>query len=202
MQVVDLSTQDQTQLLPLWAGIPSEDQAFEIIKKTLTNPDRFWKSFGMTACAEQSTEALHPSTRIDLIWNHLLGEGMLAYDYREEAALLVTNLMKGVVKNLKEENAFFQHYNANTGRGMGEKNCVQGLAPLRLFLDTLGVQIYSAEKVRLSGKNPFPWHVTLKYQGLKIERQQHHTRITFPGGQTVKVDHPNPCIITLNKQTL
>jgi hypothetical protein len=42
----------------------------------------------------------------------------------------------------------------------------------------------------LSGNNPFPWPVTVKYRGLTIMRQQGKTSVIFPDGQTVETDDP------------
>ena len=57
---------------------------------------------------------------------------------RQDAAHLTARLMTAVIQNLKKQHAFFRAYHAETGAGIGERNTVQGLAPLGLFLETLG----------------------------------------------------------------
>ena len=65
-----------------------------------------------------------------------------------------------------------------------------------LFLECLGVSILTPTRVRLQGSNPFPWPVTLKYRGLRVERRLDGTTITFPNGATVTVDTTEPTLVT------
>jgi hypothetical protein len=107
--------------------------------------------------------------------------------------------MVAVTKNLKTYQSFFNFYHAKTGLGIGEKNTLGGLAPVRLFMETLGVRVISASKVLLSGKNPYPWPVTIRYRGLIINRGPNNTKITFPGGQSAIVKSKETRIVTLEK---
>ena len=129
----------------------------------------------------------------------MIGEGLLKYGYREDAADLVTRLMNAVISNLKTHSSFFNYYHQDSGVGMGERNSLGGLAPLGLFLETLGVRVISANKVYLIGKNPFPWPVTVRYRGLIINRETQRTKITFPGGQTAVVKSEEPRLVTLEE---
>ncbi|MBU0512899.1 MAG: hypothetical protein KJ638_14525 [Chloroflexi bacterium] len=197
IQVMDLSGQDHTLLLPLWAGVPDQDQAFELVKRTITDPEKFWRDFGVSACPLRSDIDNHPCRTIHIPWNNLIGEGLLAYGYRDEAAELVKRLMAAITLNLKQERAFYRNYQADTGSGIGERNALTGLAPLGLFMATLGVRLVSPTKILLSGRNPFPWTVTVRYRGLSIIREFRKTRIVFPGGQTAVVKSAEPQIVTL-----
>jgi hypothetical protein len=51
--------------------------------------------------------------------------------------------------------------------------------------------------VRLEGKNPFPWPVTVQYKGLKIVRGLDRTEVKFPNSKSVIVDDPAPCVVSL-----
>lgn len=133
---------------------------------------------------------------VHLPWNALIGVGLLAYGLREEAAQLTTRLMAAVIHNLKKQHAFFRTYHGETGTGMGERNPVQGLAPLGLFLDVLGIKIQSPNRVILSGKNLFPWPVTVKYRGLTVTRQADHSVVVFPDGRTVTLNDPTEAVVS------
>ena len=204
VQVMDFTGEDITLFLPLCAGIPDSDRATDITKRTLFAPDRFGRPFGIPACA--SSVQLHAPVIIDptelvsqsvhLPWNALIGEGLLAYGMRVEVAYLMAPLMSAVIQNLKKQHAFARTYHAGTGTGIGERNPLQGLAPLGLFLKTLGVEIQSSKRVFLSGKNPFPWPVTVKYRGLTVTRQAEQTLIVFPDGQTVTLDDPTEAVVS------
>jgi hypothetical protein len=190
--------QDQGLLLPLWAGMPEVKQARSLVRKTITRAKKFWRPYGLPVCLcppETKDAVIYKS--VDLPWNSLIGKGLLKYGYRKEAAELVTRLMAGVVKTLKQDGSFRRYYHADSGHGAGERNALNGLAPLGFFLETLGVRLVSPRRVALVGFNPFPWPVTVKYRGMTILRQKEKTMVIFPDGQTVVVDDPAPRIISL-----
>ena len=132
-----------------------------------------------------------------MLWNSLIGEELIEYGFREQAAELFTRMMSGLVLNLQAEHAFRKNYHADTGAGAGETNILHGLAPVSLFLEILGVRLLSPWKVLVQGNNPFPWPVTVKYRGMKVVRQEKQTLVTFPDGQTAVVAGPNPRLVSL-----
>ena len=168
--------------------VPARDEAISSSRKT------------KTSASQQSPPACNA---VHLPWNALIGEGLLKYGLRPEAAGLTTRLMAAVIQTLKQEHAFAHAYNAASGKGIGERNPVQGLAPLGLFLQTLGVRFECATgkpgsgyRVVLSGKNPFPWPVTVKYRGLTVTRHAAETAVIFPDGQTIKLEDPTDAVIS------
>jgi hypothetical protein len=196
---VGMDWKDQTLLLPLWAGIPAEERVKDLVEKSITSQDEFWRSYGISALPASSP--LHVNEEKDYIylpWNTLTGEGLLNYGYRQEAGELVTRLMKAVIKCLKRDRCFRKVYHAETGQGMGELNSLEGLAPLSLFMDALGVKIFSPRRIALVGNNPFPWPVTVKYRGLNVMRHTDKTTVIFPDGTTATVTDSSPCIVSLD----
>lgn len=194
IHVANYRTIDISLLTPLWSGIPDPERAHVFIEETITDPGKFWSPHGLKATPQKGNDAVH------LPWNVLVGKGLLNYGRRDKAAELVTNLMTAVVKNLKEQGAFYSCYDPETGRGLLEKNVVDGLPPLALFLETLGVQIISPHKVKITGQNPFPWPVTLRFRGTTIIRKRRKTIVTFSDGQTVQVSGPEARLITHQKE--
>ncbi len=196
VRTLDYTGEDHTLLLPLWAGVPDLQQAQVMIGRAVLDAGRFDRPFGLPACPLLPTpEAASVNLAVSLPWNQLVCEGLLAYGFRVEAARLVARLMNGVIQNLKQNRAFYQYYHAETGNGLGERNALSGLAPVGLFLQVLGVQVLSSTRVRLEGKNPFPWAVTIQYRGLKIVRGLEKTEITFPNGKTITVTEPGALIV-------
>jgi hypothetical protein len=198
VDVMDLSVIDQTLLLPLWAGIPDQIHASELVSHTILNEDIFWSSSGIKTCHNDSDQSEYPYNAVDIIWNSLIGEGLLRYGYRKEAAILVTKLMDVVISNLKSSNSFYNYFQSDSGKGIGERNCLGGLPPVGLFLKTLGVEIISPTKVHLEGSNPFPWPVILRFKGLVVQREKGKTKIVFPGGQSAIVKSPEKREVTLD----
>jgi hypothetical protein len=200
IRVIDLTIQDQTLLLPLWAGIPDPTRAETLVKNTVTDETRFWHTFGIPAYVhdhtDRDTDTCH---NIHLSWNNLIGEGLVKYGYHKEAVNLFTRLMGAIVRNLKQNQAFSQYYHSHTGQGIGEQNTLNGLPPIGLFLEILGVRIISSRRVALKGHNPFPMSVTVRFRGLTVTREAKRTKITFPGGQTAVVRNPKPRIVTIEE---
>jgi len=198
VKVIDTTAEDLTLALPLWAGIPNPQQVNALIGRNLAAAERFDRPFGFPSLAESpNAEADLVSMSVHFAWNQLIGEGLLRYGFRAEATRLTARLMTAAIQNLKERHAFYQRYHAETGAGIGERNDARGLAPLGLFMQALGVKIFSATKVRLEGKNLFPWSVTIKYKGLTVVRGEEQTVLLFPNGQSVIVKEDAPCIVEM-----
>lgn len=189
----------QNLLAPLWAGLPDARRARQIVENNLTCPEYFWRDYGIPTCPQTlaDSEASEQCSSVNLIWNTLIGEGLLQYGFRSQAAELLIRLMKTVIRSLKDERCFRRLYNADTGEGLGERDSLNGLAPLSFFLDVLGVRLHSPHSVSLSGFNPFLWPVTIKYRGLTVLRQKETTIVIFPDGQSVNIDKPTPCTVSM-----
>jgi hypothetical protein len=199
LQTLSLNCREQSLLLPLWAGIPSPERAKVLIKNTITNNRLFWGAYGLRACAEKpdSPEAANYYHRVHMLWNSLVGEGLLRYGQRHRAADLVTRLMNAITQNLKQEHAFFRSYLASNGYGLGDRNSLLGLAPLGLFLQVIGVQIITPYRVHITGPNPFPWPITVKYKGLTIIQHKRKAMIIFPDGQSVTQRNDKPHTVSI-----
>jgi len=198
ISTLDFTTEDHTLFMPLWAGVPDEGHAQIMIGRALLDSKRFHRPFGVPACpslkqkeAEAVSQAVHPP------WNLLIGEGLLRYGFRSDAARLVAHIMTAVIQNLKLNRAFYACYHAEKGTGIGERNALSGLAPVGLFLKVLGVEILSPTRVRLEGSNPFPWDVTIQHRGLKVIRRASQTEVIFANGKSVIVKDTEPTIVEL-----
>lgn len=197
IQTVDLTIADQTLLLPLWAGIPDEQHAGTLIQRTILSADRFDHPYGLSALPRVFVRDADPvCLSVHVPWNHLIAEGLLAYGHRREAARLVAHIMSAIIPNLKRSQSFYRTYHAETGSGQGERDSLRGLAPVGLFLQTLGVEILSPKRVKIWDENPFPWPVTVKYRGLTVARMLDHTEVIFPNGQSTLVSHPADTLVS------
>jgi hypothetical protein len=197
IEIVDHCKEDHTLLTPLWAEIPEAERAKKIINRKLNKATQYRRRYGIPACPKppKYPDALI-CENVWLPWNVMVGEGLLAYGAWGEAVDLVTRLMNGIVENLKREHAFRKHYHADHPQSLGERNALLGLPPISLFINILGVRIISPWKVKLNGFNPYPWPVKLKYRGLIVECNIEETVVTFPDGQSVTVDSPQPCVVS------
>lgn len=196
VKIIDTTGEDITLALPLWAGVVEEQRAHTLIGRNLMSAERFDRPFGLPSLPNvPDPEAETVSLSVSLPWNTLIAEGLLAYGFRAEATRLTAHLMNAIIQNLKQNRAFYQRYHAEKGTGIGERNSLTGLAPVGLFMQALGVTILSGARVRLEGRNLFPWPVTIKHKGLTIVRASGQTTVTFANGESIIVKDEAPCIV-------
>ncbi len=191
ISVADFTRQDVTGLLPLWAGIPSQERAQRLVYETLHDPERFWRMFGVPNCSAQDAGFLQSEGAemggVSMYWNTLIVEGLMRYGFVDEAADLVSRLMQAMIASLRQDGAFRQRYHPDHPRGYGERDHLLGVLPIGLFLEVLGIQFLSDSKVRVCSRNPFPWPITVRWRGLEIVHDATHTLVTFVDGQQAEV---------------
>ncbi|NQS91659.1 MAG: hypothetical protein HQ574_04555, partial [Chloroflexi bacterium] len=185
-----LTREDISLTLPFWANTLSPDQAEDIINKNLTRSDKYWSKYGLRSFPEPGAAA------VQLPWNLFIGQGFLACGKQEMAADLISCWMGTVCINLEKTGNFYPIYDAETGLGLGQKNNLEGLLPVRFFLQVLGIK-FSGGKLIMEGENPFPWPVTLTYQGLVIQREKDRTMVDKPGEERQIITSPERQTIQL-----
>lgn len=196
LSTVDFSLEDITLLLPLWVQIPDPERAARLIQNTIL--ERYQQPYGLTVCPRGKVDDPCSSNEAVLLpWNRMVAEGMLAYGYRKEAALLFEGWMRAIIQSLKEDRACRAAYHPVSGQGSGERNLLAGLAPLGLFLQILGLKLLSNQRIIIDGLNPFSWPVTVQYRGTTLTFFMDNTRVTFTNGQSVTLTDDGPYEINL-----
>lgn len=203
VQTPYLSFIDQTLLLPLWAGIASQDKAKILINLTIMNKKRFLGPYGIRSWLDNQNlqDGSDEFPTIHLLWQSLILDGMIRYGERKKAEELFNRLMKAVVNSLNTDLTFHKFYHSETGKPLDTPNSLTSLIPIGLFLNLLGVKIINPSKIEITGSNPFPWPVTIKYRGLTVVQQEKKALIIFADGQNITVDNNQPQTISLKKQT-
>ncbi|MBN1264009.1 MAG: hypothetical protein JXA25_00845 [Anaerolineales bacterium] len=193
---------DSSVLLPLWSGSLEPEKA-QLLIQQLLQPDTFWLSAGIPQCAASeagfSGEETHGCGVVSMVRNAQIGEGLLMCGCRAEAAELVQKLMKAVTETLHRDQGFRSFYDAVNHTGSGSLDAVQGLAPIDLFLRTVGIHLISTTSFIIDGYNPYPWPVTVHWKGLSIRREQESTQIIFPDGQELVLEGEEKRHITLSR---
>jgi hypothetical protein len=188
---LDTQQKDITLFLPLWAGLCSQPQAKRMVEKAWKGP--FYQPYGPPQTITEGKVSGPASLNgVSPLWASFLGEGLLAYGYRKEAAELFTRVMEGITSTLKRYTSFREFYDAGTGQPIGERNHLHGLAPLGLFLKLIGIQKLTQREVILTDFNPFPWPVTVQYLGTSVESRVSEAIVTFSTGESVRVSGPGP----------
>lgn len=199
ISLADFTRQDQTALLPLWANHPSFSHAERLVQETLMDPERFWRMNGISACSAKdpayAADNVDGSGGVWMLWNAMLGEGLVEYGFIAEAAELVRRLIEVSLHCLRTDKAFREGYHADEMSGLGERHHNFGIVPVHLFLETLGIRLITPQKIWLRAGNPFPWPVIVRWKGLTIECLTSQIRVTFPDGQQVEIEEGTPQLV-------
>ena len=191
LAAIDYTQEDISLLLPLWAGAPDQQTAETLIEQTIL--PRYLKKFGLAVTPEDSNEAGEAwKSTVHMPWNQLIGEALLAYGYRDQAAELVRNLMNAQAQILANHHHFHEVFHAGTGEPGGEEAILTGLPPLGLFLKVLGIKRLTTSELVVEGHNPFPKPVTIRFQAVEITRQKKNTVVTLQSGETITLRGPGP----------
>lgn len=196
---VDTTRQDQTLLLPLWAGIPEPERAEALVKRTVLDPDRFWRDYGIPNCAASdpaySADNRGGSGGVWMMWNTMVCEGLIDQGYRTQAVELIARLMRAMIRNLSVDRSFSEAYNADTADGLGERDYLWGVAPVHLVLRAAGIRPITPRRVAISGDCAFPWPVTVRWKGLEVTRYGTSTTIRFPSEGVVTFEDTAPRLV-------
>ncbi len=108
----DLKRQEIIGFLPLWAGVADAKQA-EILIKKLTDPDKFWRRFGIPSLAADDpyyNDKGYWNGPVWVEWNYLIVQGLLQYGYKEEAKELTDRVAAGMIVQLKKNHNLWEFY--------------------------------------------------------------------------------------------
>lgn len=192
LRTANYRTIDISGLLPLWANVPATERANILIEQSVINPDRFWRTFGIPVCSAAESaftkgDADGPAL-VGMHWNGMIGEGLVDYDYRDEAVTLLGKLITASSASLRQDKGFAEFYHADRSERQGEREHALGAPPLSLFLHILGLRLISPRKVILRGHNPFPWPVRVRWRGVSIRWEGEHASVTFPDGGQIAIE--------------
>lgn len=191
IKTANLNFMDLSLLLPLWAGIPLKERAKILINLTIMNRKKFLSPNGLRSWIELPGTIKIPEEYygLNLPGNALILDGLIQYGERLKAAEVFSRIMGAVTKSIQKTMTLNQAYHYETGKTLGAQKSITSLIPTGLFLRILGVKILTPYLVEISGNNPFPWPVSIKYQGLIIIKQERKTLVIFPDGQNVTVEN-------------
>lgn len=118
-----------SSFLPLWAGIPSKEQAERIVKENLMDEKGFWADFGVRSLSKYEkmyrlVGTGNPSSWQGGVWilsNYFVFKGLNRYGYIAEAKELATKTLDLLAMDLRNNGAFHEYYHPETGEGLFNK---------------------------------------------------------------------------------
>jgi hypothetical protein len=196
LETANFSQPDITCLLPIRSGDLDETQMSSLLAKYF-DPVEAKARFGLLETWQSLLELPQQlAIRSNVLWNTLILQGLARAGRTEQAAAFFSQLMWAITLGLSDYGGFFPFYNMKDGRPAGARNALAGLAPLNLFLELVGIRLFSPEKLAVWGTNSFPWPVEVHWQGLSIQRDGTETNITFPDGTTFSSSSDSSILIT------
>ncbi len=118
-----------SSFLPLWAGIPTKEQAERIVKENLLDEKGFWAPYGVRSLSKYEkmyrlVGTGNPSSWQGGVWilsNYFVFKALLRYGYKKEAEELATKTLDLLAMNLEKNGAFHEYYDPETGEGLFNK---------------------------------------------------------------------------------
>ena len=118
-----------SSFLPLWAGIPTQEQADRIVRENLLDKNAFWAPYGVRTLSKYEkmyriVGTCNPSSWQGGVWilsNYFVVRGLLKYGYSHEGLQLAQKTVDLLVKDLTHNGAFHEYYHPESGEGVFHK---------------------------------------------------------------------------------
>ncbi len=118
-----------SSFLPLWAGIPTKEQAERIVCENLLDEKAFWAPNGVRSLSKYEkmyriVPSSNPSSWHGGVWilsNYFVFKGLDRYGYKKQAAELAEKTALLLEKDFKKNGAFHEYYHPETGEGVYNK---------------------------------------------------------------------------------
>ncbi len=118
-----------SSFLPLWAGIPTKEQAERMVKENLLDERAFWAKYGVRSLSKYEkmyriVGTGNPSSWQGGVWinsNYLIYKGLLKYGYVQEGEALAKKTLDLLNKDYLENGAFHEYYDPESGAGVFNK---------------------------------------------------------------------------------
>ena len=182
---VDSSRLDINALLPLWTGRLDKNRAEALVKLALDEA-HFLRANGISMVSAEDRSYDPSNARggggIWMFWQALVGQGMAASGYRQEATALLQRILTHLSRALEREGKLSQFYHAEAIQGFGEAHHIGGIAPLTLLGDVLGLQIPAPDRVWVGGDFTWGAAYSVEQHGVTVRRSESGIEIQFPSG--------------------
>jgi hypothetical protein len=114
-------------------------------------------------------------------WNCLLIEKLMDRGELASAVTLFERIMAVASLQLTQESCVSSYYDCQSGVGFGEKNTLQGLIPVALFLRLAGIQKINHDEIIITHFNPFHDRFTVQYRGISLTLLSAKVEVSYRG---------------------
>jgi hypothetical protein len=177
IEVPGTDRQDISQSFSLWLTSMPADIVEKFISKSLTDPSSFWSDFGI------KSYPLAGNTAVQLPLNILAAQGLIKSGLPGLAGKILSRLMDTSSTHISQKGNLFSTWESKTGSGLGKTGNVEGILPIGLLLDLLGIRFLVNGKLFLDERNPFIFPVQVLFRGTEITLREHETMLRKPNGK-------------------
>ena len=118
-----------SSFLPLWAGIPTKEQAERIVRENLLDEKGFWAPWGVRSLSKYEkmyrlVGSGNPSSWQGGVWilsNYFVYKALLRYGYVAEGEELAKKTLELLAADVEKNGAFHEYYDPETGEGLWNK---------------------------------------------------------------------------------
>ena len=183
LSTIDFTMEDISLYLPLWANAVPEtitrEKMAEKIKQT------YLVEQGLSNYPDYLNNNPRKFVEMSPVWNYLIMEGLLENNYRELAAEIFVKYLNSYNPTKSSHNTY--HWGSN----------IQNLAPVDLFLKLIGIKKLTQKDIIIDGYSPFPYPITVKYEGVIIVVNGKEFQVVSPNGASISINSPGPHRIEL-----
>lgn len=198
-KTLDTTLMDINTLVPLINIIP--DKHSKALAKLALDDDIFLRPNGITM--SPANQANFDPANADgaggiwMYWQTLVGIGLIEAGKGSKVADIVKSQLDMLVSILQTSHQTAQFYHSDEPKAISEKGHLNGIAPLYLLQNLMGVLISRNDTVVLN--QDFGWGraVTIRQHSVYVRRTTKSIKVEFASGHTVELDAPLQESITI-----
>ncbi|MGB7341006.1 MAG: hypothetical protein WBC91_19075 [Phototrophicaceae bacterium] len=198
-RTLDTTQIDINTLVPLMNIIPDKNK--QILADHALDDTTFLRPNGITMIPANNPH-FDPANAegaggIWMYWQTLIGSGLIDAGKSSKVADIVKAQLDMLVTIFAETHDTAQFYHSDEVRAISEKGHLNGIAPLYLLQQLMGVIIPQHDRVHLSQEFGWGRAVSIRQHGVYVRRTTKSIKIEFASGHTIALDAPLKEAITV-----
>jgi hypothetical protein len=185
--------EDISLLLPLGAGILTDEQVTAAVEKNLL--PRYLANVGLAAFP---TDRVPDNENvISPFWNYLIVEALLSAGRRDAAGRIMQILFNSQTDQWRASGYTNSLLRIDNPFGSGELDSLAGLPAIWPLMRVLGIEKFSDKEIILNGFNEFLPSCTVKYRGNTLTLNTDLTSIQTINGEQIGIKEKAPIKVVL-----
>jgi hypothetical protein len=149
---------------------------------------KFLSSYGLALVPKGKNTSLDRQLNVvDFPLNSLIIEALIQNQNKELGYKIFEKMMSAAILNLQKLKNSYTLYDADDGTCTGEYNIINGMIPLKLFFNFLGILQWSNTEIIITGNNYLENKVSIQYRDIKIICAKDGYTIFTSGGKSLEL---------------